>query len=169
LKSASDVWAARQFLNDPALWAAQTRMRMAVTSDSSSDAFALTISFLRAVVNELAAAFDLAKSRWNQIPATTGTQISQAAIQKRNDFNTKFEQVVQTMMATLGHESKQHCNPTHQLIAVRTAELARIVAKVESAAASSAYPLPADLDLLVKKLRPMLQAVPTLFRNSVPE
>ena len=142
---------------------------MAATSDSSSEAIVQTISFLRTVVNELAIAFDLAKSKRIQFPATSGNQISQiqAETQQRNDFNAKFQQVVQAMMATLGHESKQHCNPTQQLIEARTAELARMVGQVESAA-SSVYPLPADLDLLVKRLRPMLQAVPTLFRHSVP-
>jgi hypothetical protein len=171
LKSASDILAARQFINDPALWAAQSRMRMAATSDSSSEAIVQTISFLRTVVNELAIAFDLAKSKRIQFPATSGNQISQiqAETQQRNDFNAKFQQVVQAMMATLGHESKQHCNPTQQLIEARTAELARMVGKVESAAASSVYPLPADLVFLVKRLRPMLQAVPTLFRHSVPQ
>ena len=160
LKSASDTWAARQFLNDPALGAAQTGMRLAATSDSSSDAVVQTISFLRTVVNELATALDLAKSKRNQFPATSGNQLA--------EFNAKFEKMLQQMVAELGHDSNQHCKPTPQLIAVRTAELARMVGKIESAATSSVYPLPADLDWLVKRLRPMLRAVPTLFRHSVP-
>jgi hypothetical protein len=175
--SARDIESARQFLNDPTFRAAQIGMRIAGTSDSPSDAGRQTSSFLRTVMDELAAALDRIKCGRKQAPDKSQDRAKEidkaidhikAQAQKLEEIMTKIEQLLPKMMAALGDDSKEPCNPTPQLVAVRTAELERIVAKIEWAVESSIYPLPPDLDRLVRKFRPVLRAVPVLFRHSVP-
>jgi hypothetical protein len=89
-------------------------------------------------------------------------------VQKLEEILTKIEQLLPKMRVALGDESKEPCDPTPHLIAVRSAELARFVAGIERAVESSIHPLPPDLEQLVKKFRPVLRAVPALFRHSVP-
>ena len=164
--NAREIQSARQFLKDPAFGAAQIGMRIALTSASPSDAVRQTNSFLSAVVEELADTLGRLKSERQQAPATVQHDIQdqikdidneinqvKAQSQKLNEIVKKIEQLLPQMMAALGDKSKQPCNPTPQLIAVRTAELGQIIAGIEFAVESSAYPLPPDLDQLVKRFR----------------
>ena len=164
--------AARQFLDDPAFAADLIGRRIAQDSDSPSDAVGQTNAVLRAVVTDLSAGFDRLQKGSNPIKdkildIDRVVKQLKAQARKLEEVAAKIEELLPKMMAALGDPAKEPCNPTQQFIDVRVAGLARLVAEIEDLTASSIYPLPPDLQLLVSRFRPVLTAVPALYRYHV--
>jgi len=177
--TAKERESARQLIQNPAFAAPLVARRITQDSDSPGAAIRQTNSVLRSVVLDLSALFaaiqqttETARSAKNKDQVADRIQSIEhqvkqlkAEITKLDEIMAKIDDLLPKMMAALGDEGKDTCQLKPGMVELRTAELLRMVARIEAASAASRPP--AELELFVSKLRPIVEAAPVLYRHHI--